>query len=361
MPHINFAWWNLQNFFDTDDDPISNDFSFTPAAGWTDGVFNKKKENLAEGLNLIWPNEKIDLLTVCEIEKDTLLQELLEEAGMDHLSVVFDAAGTSDLRGIDVAMAYNPSKLTVVSRTSHLVHLRYRTRDIFEVVFRINDTGEEFVVIASHWPSRSRGQYHSEPLRIAVAEHIAFLVEAHTKVDSTTYETLQANDDLAAIQAKWESKVLVVGDFNDEPFDRSIIQHLKASRDLDKVKGATNDFDKFVHTYKYRARETFLYNLSTTLLNKSASGNTGTYFLSGLFDGTIFTNRYQMLDQLVVTRGFLSGSGITAEIDTFDIVDDGTLATSSGRPRSFKYKSSKPNFVPSGYSDHLPLKLKLNY
>lgn len=92
-------------------------------------------------------------------------------------------------------------------------------------------------------------------------------------------------------------------------------------------------------------------------MNKSATGNTGTYFLSGLYDGTVFANRYQMLDQLVVTRGFLSGNGIEAQIETFDIVDDPVLATSSGRPRSFKYKSSSPK----GYSDHLPLKLKLTY
>lgn len=361
MPNLNFAWWNLQNFFDTDDDSISNDFSFTPQNGWTNEVFEIKKANLATGLNLLWPNEGIDLLAVCEIEKDALLEDLLEEAGMNHLEVVLDESGTSDLRGIDVAMAFNPNKLTVVSKTSHLVHLRYRTRDIFEVVFRINTTGEEFVVIAAHWPSRSRGQYESEPLRIAVAEHIAYLVEDHVKVQPQEYENLRNAADLPAVQAKWEGKVIIVGDFNDEPFDRSLIKHLRASRDLDKVKGGTNDIDKFEETSKYRQQDVFLYNVSTRLLNKSPLGNTGTYFLSGLRDGTTFTNRYQMLDQLVVSRGLLSGNGLEADLDSFDIIDDPILATASGRPRSFRYRSTNPNFQPNGFSDHLPLKLKLSY
>ena len=361
MAALHFAWWNLQNFFDTDDDPISNDFNFTQAEGWTDEVFQIKKENLAKGLNLIWPDEKIDLLAVCEIEKDSLLKELLEEAGMDYLEVVLDPSGTSDLRGIDVAMAFNPDQLSLVSATSHLVYLRYRTRDIFEVIFKINATGEEFTVFASHWPSRIRGKYATEPLRIAVAEHIAYLVEDHVKVAPETYEKLRDANELLTVQKKWATKVLVVGDFNDEPFDRSVVEHLKASRDLDKVIGKTNDIDSFETTSRYRQQDVFLYNLSTTVINRSPLGNTGTYFLSGLRDGTLFTNRYQLLDQLVISRGLLSDDGLSADVDSFDIVDDPVLATSSGRPRPFKYKSKNENFVPNGFSDHLPIKLKFTY
>ena len=46
------------------------------------------------------------------------------------------------LRGIDVAMAYDDRKLRVTDQVSHVVHLRYRTRDIFEVVFEVIETGE---------------------------------------------------------------------------------------------------------------------------------------------------------------------------------------------------------------------------
>jgi hypothetical protein len=53
MGTINLTWWNLQNFFDTDDDPISRDFEYTAAKGWTQEVFEAKKANLARALEHI--------------------------------------------------------------------------------------------------------------------------------------------------------------------------------------------------------------------------------------------------------------------------------------------------------------------
>ena len=285
MATINFAWWNLQNFFDTDDDPISNDFAFGNSDFYTEEVFNSKKNNLATGLELIWKAEGIDLLTVCEIEKDSLLQDLVNLVDNSNMEVVQDPSGTSDLRGIDVAMAFNPDKLSVVSVESHLVHLRYRTRDLFEVVFRINQTGEELTVIACHWPSRSKGRYESEPLRIAVAEHVAYLVEDHVKVSPEEYIGLRNVNNLQPVVDKWESNVIVVGDLNDEPFDRSIVQNLKATWDLDRVKGPTNDVDKFkAETSNYRGQDVFLYNVSAASL-RDPFGGTGTYFLDALRGG----------------------------------------------------------------------------
>ena len=208
MGTINFAWWNLQNFFDTDDDQISKDFQYTAAKGWTQEVFEAKKANLARALNATHGGTGPELLAVAEIEKDTLLEELIDEMGNPHLKVVKDPNGTSDLRGIDVTMAYDERKLSVKSSVSHLVHLRYRTRDIFEVVFKVNEAGETLVVIGSHWPSRGPGKYRSEHLRIAVAEHIAYLVESHVKVAPEEYENLRAQKNLSPVREKWETKYM---------------------------------------------------------------------------------------------------------------------------------------------------------
>ena len=54
---------------------------------------------------------------------------------------------------------------------------------------------------------------------------------------------------------------MVVGDFNDEPSDRSVVDHLRASNDLDRVIGKTNDIDGFKkETGDYRAQDVFLFN-----------------------------------------------------------------------------------------------------
>jgi hypothetical protein len=47
---LRVAWWNLENLFDTEDDPISRDFEFTPEHGWTDEAYAAKKTNLAAAL-----------------------------------------------------------------------------------------------------------------------------------------------------------------------------------------------------------------------------------------------------------------------------------------------------------------------
>jgi hypothetical protein len=350
---LNITWWNLQNLFDTDDDPISKDFAYTSEAGWTREVFEAKKANLANALNAVHDGAGPELLVVGEIEKDNLLEELIGTMGHPHLKVVTDPAGTSDLRGIDVAMAYDDRKLTVKSKSSHLVHLRYRTRDVFEVVFQIDETGEEFVLVGSHWPSRVLGKYRTEPLRIAVAEHIAYVVESYVKFDPVEYEGVRLQNDLASVRQKWGSKVMVVGDFNDNPSDRSVVDHFRASNDLDRVVGKTNSMDRFYkETADYRARDVFLFNATWKFLPEQ---NVGTYFLDRHGSGEKFVNRYQILDQLVVSRGFLTGGGLQLDLESVEVFRDPVVATPSGRPRPFSWKYKK------GTSDHLPLNAVLRY
>lgn len=351
MPAINLTWWNLGNFFDTDDDPISRDFEFTAANGWTPEVFAAKKANLAAALRATHGGAGPDLLAVAEIEKDSLLEALAAETGNANLKVVHDPSGTSDLRGIDCALAYDERKLRPVSAASHVVHLRYRTRDIFEVEFEVIDSGERLVVLACHWPSRKQGMYESEPLRCAVAENVAYLVEARVKFPPAQYLALQAANDLAAVQRRWNTKVLVVGDFNDEPWDRSLVQHLMASRELDRVTGTGNDITRFAkEVADYRADDVFLFN---PMWKFAAQQQAGTHFMDAIPGGGPNTNRYSLLDQIVVSRGLLGTTGLRLDVDSVAIFRDALVAKPSGRARSFDWTSKK------GTSDHLPLTARL--
>jgi hypothetical protein len=349
VPSLRVAWWNLENLFDTVDDPIARDFEFTPEQGWTEEAYAAKRANLAAVLDELRP----ELLGVAEVEGDQVLADLLAETANPHLRVVEDPGGTSDLRGIDVSLAYDERRLSVVERRSHVVHLRYRTRDIFEVVFELTDTGEQFVVMASHWPSRRIGRRESEPLRIAVAENLSYLVREHLLVDSITYEELRASGDLAPVQARWETPVLLIGDFNDEPSDSSVVDHLQASSELDRVTGPTNDIDGFrAQTADYRETNAFLYNPCWRFL---APENVGTFFISSTPVGEAFANRYQVLDQLVVSRGLLKPAGLRLDLDSVQIYSAPSVATPSGRPRPFDRTTL------NGTSDHLPLVATLLY
>jgi hypothetical protein len=205
------------------------------------------------------------------------------------------------------------------------------------------------VVIAGHWPSRKRGQFESEPLRCAVAENIAFLVESHVKVGVEEYEQLRGQNDLGALQAKWRAKLLVVGDFNDQPFDRSVVEHLKASKDLGFVTGTRNDIGTFgKEVADYRERDVFLFNPTARLAGQAELGS---YYFAG--EDSVTTNPYQLLDQLVVSRGLLGADGLRLEVDSVSLFRDKLVATPSGRPRAFDKGRG------TGTSDHLPLLARL--
>jgi hypothetical protein len=353
MGSIRVGWWNLQNLFDTTDDPISADLEFTAAEGWTPEVYAAKIANLAAAINELHGGQGPELLGVAEVEGDDVFQDLLDAVGNAHLKLVADPSGTSDLRGIDTALAYDDRKLRPIDQRSHVVHLRYATRDIFEVVFELVETQEQVVVIATHWPSRTKGRWRSEPLRIALAENISFIVRDHVRFDAQEYLERKAANDLAAVQARWETKVLIMGDLNDEPSDRSLVEHLQASSEIDRVTGTTNAIDKFKpDAIDYRGDDLFLYNASWKFL---APENTGTYFISSTKDET-FANRYQILDQIIASRGLLDPNGLHLGPDSVEIHHTNTVATQpAGRPRGFDRKTKK------GTSDHLPVTALLNY
>ena len=353
MGTIAVAWWNLENLFDTDDDPISQDFEFTKANGWTDEVYAAKRANLAAVLNQLHGGNGPELLGVAEVEGDHVFAQLLADTGNPHLKVATDPSPPSDLRGIDVAIAYDDRKLRVVDQASYVVHLRYPTRDIFQVIFEVIDTHDRLVVIASHWPSRRQGKEHSEPARMAVAENIAFLVRDHLRFSSPEYLQRKAAGDLAAVQAKFDTPVLILGDFNDEPSDASVTGHLQASSELDRVVGATNQITRFeAEVATYRGDDAWLYNACWRFL---APENLGTFFLESTSSGEHFANRYQVLDNLVASRGLLRPGGITLDPATVDIYNDLSVATPSGRPRLFNKKTKK------GTSDHLSITALLTY
>ena len=130
--------------------------------------------------------------------------------------------------------------------------------------------------------------------------------------------------------------MLLIGDFNDEPFDIAVVDHLQASSELDRVVGRTNEIKSFKNEIAdYRGDDTFLYNASWRLLEPE---NTSTFFITSSPAGEVFPNRYQVLDQIVCTRGLLKQGGLRLNIDSVHIHHTLTVATESGRPRPFDRK-----------------------
>ena len=102
----------------------------------------------------------------------------------------------------------------------HVVMRRNATREIVQVNFRTTTAGRTWAVFGNHWPSRSGGQYESAGYRAIAGETLGYFHERVLEVHGPA------------------TPVLAMGDFNDEPFDDSLVRHALSTRQRAKVMSA---------------------------------------------------------------------------------------------------------------------------
>ena len=163
-----------------------------------------------------------DILGVCEIENAsvmTLLAQAMATPGRNYSVVHHDM---SDNRGIDIGFIYDAILYTpdpINPSFSYEVLKRSATRDIFQVNF---DTaqGRRLILIGNHWPSRLGPSEY----RVIVGETLSYWLERIVEV------------------VGGEPSVLVMGDFNDEPFDLSLTDFALSSRTTRRVLNGRNPY-----------------------------------------------------------------------------------------------------------------------
>jgi endonuclease/exonuclease/phosphatase family metal-dependent hydrolase len=369
MSDIRVAFWNLENLFDTAGNDIATDFGFTPAEGWTDDVLDAKLNNLAEIVKQMHSGAGPDLLGICEVENRNVAERLIERIGRTDLTLAH--INSPDLRGIDTSLIYSnkvfalagPPSTAIVS---HAAHLRYPTRDIFEVTLKVKDNNAEIKVLVNHWPSRRQGRFESEPFRMTLAELAGRIVDEYVRMPRDEFMALPDKmDSLRLLNERWNRNVLVMGDLNDEPFDRSVLDYLQATKDTDlleeQIKAAPNAKKPAPLAYlgrdiskpgkplarKYLGIKAYLFNCMWRLMDEP---DTGTHYFAGGLSGTKPTHTMDMLDQFIVSRGLYYGaSKLKIDLESVEIFKPKPLVTPKGRPRPFDRKTKK------GYSDHLPI------
>ncbi|MBU1568856.1 MAG: hypothetical protein KJ630_24930 [Proteobacteria bacterium] len=352
MAEIKVAFWNVQNLFDTTASPIAADLEFTPDEGWTEEVFDIKVANLAKIIKQMHGGAGPDLIGLCEVENKGVVDRLMDAIGRNDYRLAH--VESPDIRGIDCSLIYSANvfnDLVADEMQGHLVHFRFPTRDIFQVRLTLKANEAELNVFVNHWPSRSQGQFQSEPYRIAVGERCGQLVDEVLKVDRQAYAQISDTaEELAKLNARWNRNILLMGDFNDDPFSRSITDYLLASKDLDKVeeevKAAPNRETPLIKTYL--KRQPVLFNFSWPFLGQP---DRGTIFFSGESANTM-----NVFDQFMVSRGLYYGkSGLKARPDSVRIFTPLEMASGAKkRPKAFDMNTKK------GYSDHFPIEITID-
>ena len=306
------AFYNVENLFDTIDDPRTMDEDFTPAGKlqWNAVCYNEKLSRIAEVMDML-PGELPVFIGLCEIENRAVLVDLVQQQSLNqspkkgYYEIIH--ADSPDERGIDVAALYDPAQFKNMSFEYYTIALPDpkdpNTRDILHAQGELGNETVHFFV--NHWPSRSGGQMESEPNRIAVATLLK------SKVD-------------AVLAANAKAKIVIMGDMNDHPNDRSVYEVLGAKEQPTAT----------------------LYNQMYSL----HTGGNGSYFYKG---------EWGALDQMITSVGLMQSSGWHVDASSAGVLREEKILFRDKDGVARPSRSYAGDAYKGGYSDHLPAFLKL--
>ena len=259
------AFYNVENLFDLVDHPETQDEEFTPESekAWDMEKYEKKLDDLSSVLLAINKDELPEIIGLCEVENKKVLDDLIQTKSLRKGEYGIVHYESPDLRGIDCALLYRMQEFNVISSRAIPVSFPFdsteTTRDILYVEGRTHDN-ERLHFFVNHWSSRWGGEKETEPKRIFCAIALRKAVDA-------------------LLNKEPGAKIIIIGDFNDEPTNRSVFEMLLANN---KRKN-TGD------------RE--LYNLMYDMHNMDGEGSYN-------YRGT-----WNMLDQIIVSKTVINSPG----------------------------------------------------
>ena len=305
-------WWNVENLFDTKNDPSVDDEEFTPEGRrqWTEKKLLLKRLRIAQVFKAIRADREYgkypDIVAFAETENRQVFAGTL--AAIDRAGYAIDYRESPDPRGIDIGLAWNPATVTFTGTRPYTVRLEDGRGTRFVIAAGFVASGHPFTVVLNHWPSRAFDAQWSEKHRIAAA-----------RIARRITDSLGTRDPLA--------EIVVMGDLNDHPTDRSVRETLGSSLDSKAVQ---------------RSGGRLLYNC----WNSTAAP--GTYF---------YKNQWERIDHMLVSAGLLDGKGLWIDNRAFRVFSIPEMFDRHGNGLYQTYAKGK---FKGGYSDHLPLLLRID-
>jgi len=218
------GFYNLENLFDTCHDEGHNDYEYLPDGRnkWTGLKYTHKLRNMARVLADMGTDRLplgLAAIGVSEVENAKCLTDLCNQEPLKARNMQFVHIEGPDQRGVDCALIYNPSLFKV--RDVKLVPYIYvkeedslrATRGFLTVSGTL--AGEHVTIIVNHLPSRFAASFYREEGGRQLYELKQQLIAEDPNV-----------------------KLLIMGDMNDDPQDKSMAEALGARR---KVKDVEED------------------------------------------------------------------------------------------------------------------------
>ena len=314
---IAIGFYNLENLFDTINDPNLPDDEFTPTGPklWNSKRYWHKINNMAEVISKIAVDDKIGLkglavLGVSEVENKRVLEDLVKAPPIKNFNYQIVHYESPDHRGIDVALLYNPKVFKVESSKQIPLIIKdnpdFKTRSQLVVVGKLG--GEDFAFIVNHWPSRRGGEKKTRPYRIAAAKLAYSIIDSLKKLNPNL-------------------KIILMGDLNDDPINKSIKKYLQSKGKEDKVRN--NDlFNPFEKLFKMGV-------------------------------GTLaYRDNWNLFDNILLTKSLLKTDKLDLQGWKYykaKVFNPSFLKQKEGNFAGYPYRTFVGNHFMGGFSDHFPV------
>lgn len=302
------AFYNIENLFDIENDPLTNDDDFLPTSAkrWTPKRYKNKLRKLGSVIAKIGEENTATapvIIGLAEVENKKVLSDLVSSENLISEKYSYIHYDSSDERGIDVALLYKDDLFKVEYSETFSVFLqtetgeRDYTRDILLVKGKLNN--ETIHVIVNHWSSRREGEKETEYKRLAAARVVNSII------------TRLKNEE-------GDVKVIVMGDFNDNPGDRSITLLEEESK---------------------------LYNPFNTVLSYNK--------------GSLNHNfQWNMFDQILISGNFFDPDGTNLKFIKADVFNSKFVTQYHGKYKGQPFRTYVGKKYKGGYSDHFPVYLQ---
>lgn len=315
------VFYNLENLFDTINDPETNDDEFLPdgARKWNTAKYHKKLQNMERVLfdiakvNQAFPT----VIGVSEVENRTVLQDLASQPNLAKGNYRIVHYDSPDARGIDCAFFYRPDqfKLEGSEAIKFVMPGRpdFRTRDFVTMWGTIDD--EPFFFLVTHWPSRLGGKEQSAALRMCAAEQCMHIADSVRAANPAT-------------------KVVIMGDLNDDATDESVVEGLHCASKMKEFKDKTDKrmFNPFIEMLK--------------------AGH-----------GTLaYQDKWNLFDNIIVSENLATGSTGELTIQRAEnskfygyIFRQPYMIQKEGQYKGYPLRTFVGTNFQNGYADHLPV------
>lgn len=304
-------FYNVENLFDCHKDSLKRDDDYLQGGirGWNFGRYTQKLGNISRVIAAAGEWEPPALIGLCEVENRRTMFDLTTRSPLKGLDYKFIHHESPDARGIDVALLYQPSKFRPIHDEAILVSFHdapnSHTRDILYVA-GIVPTGDTMHVFVCHFPSRLGGELDSESRRVTAARVL------RSRVDSL-------------FMLNQYAKLLIMGDFNDYPDNRSMLEVLKAL------------------SFEGKAETSSLYNLTFPM---HLSGR-GSHKHEGVWGA---------LDQIIISGALFENQLFKISLKEVKVFDPPFLLEEDPVHFGFKpFRTYHGMRYQAGFSDHLPV------